>query len=89
MKSVCDQVGVRVQVFKGGNIARQVTDGPRYSSVFEIGSKETTEIRVPMDIVVGTLGSLKKLFDERYLRKNRVAEVGIDEVDTMLDDTFR
>ena len=89
MKSVCDQVGVSVQVFKGGNIARQVAEGPRYSSVFEISSKETTEIRVPMDIVVGTLGSLKKLFDERYLRKNRIAEVGIDEVDTMLDDTFR
>ena len=32
MKSVCDQVGVRVQVFKGGNIARQVAEGPRYSS---------------------------------------------------------
>ena len=42
-----------------------------------------------MDVVVGTLGGLKKLFDEKYLRKNRVAEVGIDEVDTMLDDTFR
>ena len=50
---------------------------------------ENIEIRVPMDIVVGTLGGLKKLFDERYLRKSRVAEVGIDEVDTMLDDTFR
>jgi len=73
LKSVCAQVEVRVHVFKGGNIERQVADGPR----------------VPMDIVVGTLGGLKKLFDERYLRKNRVAEVGIDEVDTMLDDTFR
>ena len=52
-------------------------------------SDETIEIRVPMDVVVGTLGGLKKLFDEKYLRKNRVAEVGIDEVDTMLDDTFR
>ena len=27
--------------------------------------------------------------NQRYLRRNRVAEVGIDEVDTMLDDTFR
>ena len=42
-----------------------------------------------MDIVVGTLGGLAKLFDQGYLRRNRVAEVGIDEVDTMLDDTFR
>ena len=42
-----------------------------------------------MDIVVSTLGGLAKLFDQRYLRRNRVAEVGIDEVDTMLDDTFR
>jgi len=73
LKSVCDQVGVRVQVLKGGNIAHQVANGPR----------------VPMDIVVGTLGGLAKLFDQRYLRRNRVAEVGIDEVDTMLDDTFR
>ena len=45
--------------------------------------------RMPMDIVVGSLGGLKKLFDQGYLRKNRVAEVGIDEVDSMLDDTFR
>ena len=42
-----------------------------------------------MDIVVGSLGGLKKLFDEGYLRKGRVVEVGIDEVDSMLDDTFR
>ena len=42
-----------------------------------------------MDIVVGSLGGLKKLFDEGYLRKSRVVEVGIDEVDSMLDDTFR
>ena len=42
-----------------------------------------------MDIVVGSLGGLKKLFDEGYLRNSRVLEVGIDEVDSMLDDTFR
>ena len=42
-----------------------------------------------MDIVVGSLGGLKKLFDQGYLRKSRVVEVGIDEVDSMLDDTFR
>ena len=49
----------------------------------------TFHVRTPMDIVVGSLGGLKKLFDEGYLRKSRVVEVGIDEVDSMLDDTFR
>ena len=51
--------------------------------------KATFHVRTPMDIVVGSLGGLKKLFDEGYLRKSRVVEVGIDEVDSMLDDTFR
>jgi len=73
LKSICEQIGVRVHVFKGGRIAQQVASGPR----------------TPMDIVVGSLGGLKKLFDEGYLRKSRVVEVGIDEVDSMLDDTFR
>ena len=65
-------------------------NGPRYTPKFVcILTSLLTAIRVPMDIVVGTLGGLAKLFDQRYLRRNRVAEVGIDEVDTMLDDTFR
>lgn len=62
---------------------------PQIKLLEQFTSDKTIEIRVPMDVVVGTLGGLKKLFDEKYLRKNRVAEVGIDEVDTMLDDTFR
>ena len=98
VKSVCDQVGLRVDVFKGGNIARQVANGPRYWTEFYIiqvkwGHDQFRQrnvlFRMPMDIVVGSLGGLKKLFDQGYLRKNRVAEVGIDEVDSMLDDTFR
>ena len=65
-------------------------NGPTYTPKFVCFlTSLLTAIRVPMDIVVGTLGGLAKLFDQRYLRRNRVAEVGIDEVDTMLDDTFR
>ena len=97
LKSICEQIGVRVHVFKGGRIAQQVASGPRYDwahlesqSVSKSqGNYSTFHARTPMDIVVGSLGGLKKLFDEGYLRKSRVVEVGIDEVDSMLDDTFR
>ena len=66
---------------------RHISSNNRYLNLK--ATKNTFHLRTPMDIVVGSLGGLKKLFDEGYLRKSRVVEVGIDEVDSMLDDTFR
>jgi len=42
-----------------------------------------------VDLVVGSLGGLSKLFHEGHLIKNRVTNVALDEIDTLLDDTFK
>eukprot|EP00088_Acartia_fossae_P002685 TRINITY_DN11106_c0_g1_i1.p1 TRINITY_DN11106_c0_g1~~TRINITY_DN11106_c0_g1_i1.p1 ORF type:complete len:559 (+),score=75.64 TRINITY_DN11106_c0_g1_i1:28-1704(+) len=41
------------------------------------------------DLIVGSFGSLVKLFNSRYLKKTHVAEIALDEIDTLLDDTFK
>jgi len=73
VKPLGDLLGLNVKVFKGGRIRHQISTGPKE----------------PMDIVIGSYGALNKLFHEGYLRRSRVAHIGLDEVDTLLDDTFK
>ena len=42
-----------------------------------------------MDLVVGTQGGLNKLFHDGYVKRNRVSTIALDEIDTLLDDTFK
>ena len=42
-----------------------------------------------MDLVVGSQGGLDKLFHDGYVKRNRVSTVVLDEIDTLLDDTFK
>jgi hypothetical protein len=42
-----------------------------------------------MDLVVGSVGGLAKLVHERYILPNNVCELALDEIDTLLDDTFK
>ncbi len=38
---------------------------------------------------MGSLGGLSKLFHERFNSGQNVCEVALDEIDTLLDDTFK
>ena len=42
-----------------------------------------------VDIVVGSHGALRKLFHEGYLKTGRTSMLVLDEIDTLLDDTFK
>ena len=42
-----------------------------------------------VDIVVGSHGALRKLFHEGYLKTGRTTLIALDEIDTLLDDTFK
>ena len=42
-----------------------------------------------VDIVVGSHGALRKLFHEGYLKTGRTSMLALDEIDTLLDDTFK
>ena len=45
--------------------------------------------REDIDLVVGSQGGLIKLFYEGYLKRDRVSSIALDEIDTLLDDTFK
>ena len=45
--------------------------------------------REGIDLVVGSQGGLIKLFYEGYLKRDRVSSIALDEIDTLLDDTFK
>jgi len=70
---LCHYLGLKVRVFKGGRIRKQILYGPREDT----------------DVVVGSMGGLMKLFYEKYLRRDRVSTIALDEIDTLLDDTFK
>ena len=40
-------------------------------------------------MVVGSQGGLSKLFHEKYIKRHRVSTIALDEIDTLLDDTFK
>ena len=42
-----------------------------------------------MDLLVGTLGGLSKLFHEGHNSPQNVCEIALDEIDTLLDDSFK
>ena len=62
-------------------------------SVLQLGGSIKQKIlngeRKEMDILVGSLGGLSKLFHERLNSGANVCEVALDEIDTLLDDTFK
>jgi len=66
-------LGLNIVVLKGGQIRKQILNGTREE----------------MDLVVGSHGGLAKLFHEGYLKRDRVCSIALDEIDTLLDDTFK
>ena len=66
-------LGIKVRVHKGGQIRKQILHGPRDQ----------------VDLIVGSQGALDKLFHEKYLKMDRVSVIALDEIDTLLDDTFK
>jgi len=72
-ENICSYLGLSVRVLKGGQIRKQIMSGPRES----------------MDLVVGSQGGLSKLFHEGYLKRDRCSMIALDEIDTLLDDTFK
>jgi len=72
-ESLCHYLGLNVKVLKGGQIRKQILFGPRED----------------IDLVVGTQGGLSKLFHENYVKRHRVSSIALDEIDTLLDDTFK
>ena len=83
---MCDQVA---------NVARSlVSAGPGLGldvAVVKGGSMEskiTNNRRRPLDILVGTMAALERTFAEGVYSRRRVGHVVLDEIDTLLDDTF-
>jgi len=72
-ENICHYLGLNVRVLKGGQIRRQILHGPRED----------------IDLVVGSQGGLSKLFHEKYMKRHRVSTIALDEIDTLLDDTFK
>jgi len=72
-QDICHYLGLRVSVLKGGQIRKQILHGAREQ----------------MDLVVGSYGGLDKLFHDGYVKRNRVSTIALDEIDTLLDDTFK
>jgi len=72
-ENLCSFLGLKVRVHLGGQIRKQILNGP----------KET------VDIIVGSQGALSKLFHENYLKRDRTSIIALDEIDTLLDDTFK
>ena len=70
---LASELDIKVRVHKGGQIRKQILNGPRDE----------------VDLVVGTQGALDKLFHEKYLKRDRVSMIALDEIDTLLDDTFK
>ena len=70
---LASELDIKVRVHKGGQIRKQILNGPRNQ----------------VDLVVGTQGGLDKLFHEKYLKRDRVSMIALDEIDTLLDDTFK
>ena len=70
---LCSFLGLKVRVHKGGQIRKQIMNGPRDQ----------------VDLIVGSQGALDKLFHEGYLKRDRVSMIALDEIDTLLDDTFK
>lgn len=70
---LASKLGISVAVQLGGSIRRQILSGPRAET----------------DLLVGSLGGLSKLFHQRHNSPENVCEVALDEIDTLLDDTFK
>ena len=70
---LASELDIKVRVHKGGQIRKQILFGPRDQ----------------VDLVVGSQGALDKLFHEKYLKRDRVSMIALDEIDTLLDDTFK
>jgi len=45
--------------------------------------------RGPLDILIGSFGGIQTLFERNFYKKARLSRVVIDEIDTMIDDTFK
>ena len=42
-----------------------------------------------MDLVVGSFGTIHRLFTSNKLNRKYVTEIALDEIDTLVDDTFK
>ena len=72
-ETLCSHLGIKVRVHTGGMIKQQMMQGPRDE----------------VDLVVGSQGALAKLFSQGFLKRDRATIIALDEIDTLLDDTFK
>lgn len=72
-RGICAQLGLTVIVQLGGSIKQKILRGQREE----------------VDLLVGSVGGLAKLFHEGHNSAANVCEVALDEIDTLLDDTFK
>jgi len=69
-----EQLGIRVDVMLGGRTMHQ---------------SENSKLKSRTDLVIGSFGGLYKMFASGFLRRQYVTEIALDEIDTLLDDTFK
>jgi len=70
---ICSHLGLEVKLALGGSIQ----------------SKITNSRKSPVDIVVGSFGGLYKMFKQRHYSRKFVIDIVLDEIDTLVDDTFK
>ena len=70
---ICNILISRTFFFQGGNVEEKIKQGSRK----------------PVDILVGSVGALNKMFNAKFYSPNFIETVILDEIDTMVDDTFK
>ena len=71
-ESLCYEFGINIKFITGGNIQQKI----------DFGAK------MHVDILIGSVGAMNKMFEKRFFSPNFVDTVILDEIDTMVDDTF-
>ena len=70
---ICSELNIDVRFVTGGNVEEKILQGSRK----------------PVDILVGSVGALNKMFKGKFFSPNYIDTVILDEIDTMVDDTFK
>ena len=88
-EDLCYHLGLKVSVLKGGQIRCVLKCIFINFSFHHFRQQVLHGVREEVDLVVGSQGGLTKLFHEQYLKSGRVTTIALDEIDTLLDDTFK
>ncbi len=72
-EALCEELNVKVRFVQGSNVDSKIEHGWRGE----------------VDILVGSVGGLTKMFEGRLFFADFVNSIVLDEIDTMVDDTFK